>query len=68
MLQQRPYNTHDYAALVSAFCQVITAPEETMEPHLKKAMELAADFDDRTIEKAKREAAVMAVIGRDMLA
>ena len=60
--------TDIYKALVSAFTKSLTAPKEQADQHIKEALILSVAFDQETVEAAKREAAVMAVIDRTMLA
>jgi hypothetical protein len=51
-----------YQPLVDSFYKVFKAPAEQADEQIKVALKLSAGFDDRTVVKAKQEAAVMAVM------
>jgi len=61
-------SSEDYQALVAAYSKVFTATKEQADEHNKAALKLSAAFDQETVEAAKREAAVMAVMDGEMIA
>ncbi len=60
-------SSEDYKALPAALTDVINSPEDATE-YIKRVMELSVEFDAKTVEQAKREAAVMSVVDSKLIA
>jgi hypothetical protein len=58
--ESRKAPASQYEILVAAFYQAILKPEEDI--FLKDALTLAFNFDEETVEQAKREASVMVAV------